>query len=149
MAGEGRGHSHSLDMSSLLRRFLGRSSPPPQTPGGGLGGRQGAGEETEAPSPGAPRRLQAWRLGAPARGAERSQVSPCQAGKECPPPQRASLIKGGGGRAGLRSKTESSGSGQDPVEKPGKWRNRSIPVSPRAYTRAVPGLRGTIPACPV
>lgn len=65
-AGEGRGHSQSLDTSSLLRRFLCRLAP--RAPRGSQQA-AGRGGGTEAWSPGAPRCHPGWReSGCPGKG---------------------------------------------------------------------------------
>lgn len=113
-AGEGRGHSQSLDTSSLLRRFLGRAAP--RTPGGSPQGR-GSGAGTRGAEPSAPRCRRCRReTGCPGegRGGAGSQVSPPRAirrRKERPPsalrpPLAASEREiQGGGRAQLPAET--------------------------------------------
>lgn len=119
-AGEGRGHSQSLDSSSLLKRFLGRSAP--QTPEGiAVRGREGRRGQRLC-APGAPScHLRVGGAGAGCPGNGRSRVSGVtvlsrKTAEGAAAPRRAALkweIKGGG--QGTAARGDPGGSGRDPA----------------------------------
>ena len=133
-AGEGRGHSQSLDTSSLLKRFLCRSAP--QTPEGiAVRGREGRRGQRLC-GPGAPScHLRLGGAGAGCPGNGRSRVSGVtilsrKTAEGAAAPRRAALkwqIKGGG--QGTAARGDPGGSGRDPAGGAGRQRRSQAGAS--------------------